>query len=98
MIAMQTRLVKKPEMPQEDRPAVFSVEYLGCRITVRSERIAGEVPRGSYEIVPASERTQSLFENLGISAISSDAPDAADPQFLCEWAKCEIDFLLEQPF
>jgi hypothetical protein len=81
-----------------NRPAVFSVEYLGCLITVRSEMVPGEGVRGSYEIVPASERTASAFEDLGVSGIVSSPMEATDSQCICEWAKCEIDFMLEQPF
>ena len=54
--------------------------------------------RGSYGIVATSKRTTSAFEDLGIAEISSDIMEAADPQYICEWAKCEIDFLLEEPF
>jgi hypothetical protein len=54
--------------------------------------------RGTYEIVPASQGTAAAFAQLGIAAISSDAIDATNLQHICEWAKCEIDFLLEVPF
>ena len=60
--------------------------------------VPGEGARGFYEIVPASITTASAFEELGIAGLTSDMIEAADPQSLCEWAKCEIDFLLEQPF
>jgi hypothetical protein len=81
-----------------NRPVVFTVEYLGCLVTVRSETVPGDGVRGSYEIVATSERTASAFEQLGIVGFSSGPIEGADPQCICEWAKCEIDFMLEEPF
>jgi len=79
-------------------PASFTVEYLGCLITVHSARLPGVGVRGSYAIVPATKQTARAFEERGISEISGDTIDAADAQHLCEWAKCELDFMLEVPF
>lgn len=100
MTTAPTRLSKKPpsEIPNSIRSVVLTVEYLGCLITVRSEMVPGEGVRGSYEIVPKSKGTASTFEDLGIAGISSDTMEATDLQYICEWAKCEIDFLLEEPF
>ena len=100
MTTAPTRLSKKPqsEIPNWTRSTVVTVEYLGCLITVRSETVPGAGVRGSYEIAAISRRTVSAFEDLGIAEISSDTMEAADPQYICEWAKCEIDFLLEEPF
>jgi hypothetical protein len=84
--------------PNWNRPAVLTIQYLGCLITVRGEIAAGAGVRGSYQIVPASQGTVSAFEHLGVAAISSDVIDATSLQHICEWAKCEIDFLLEAPF
>jgi hypothetical protein len=100
MTAAPTRLSMKrqSEIPNWTRSIVFTVEYLGCLITVRSEMMPGAGVRGSYEIVPISKESASVFEDLGIVGISSDAMEAPDPDYICEWAKCEIDFLLEEPF
>lgn len=78
--------------------AALVMKYLGCLITVRAEVVAGKGLRGRYEIVPASSGTACAFENLGIVEISSDIIEAPDLQTFCEWAKCEVDFLLEEPF
>jgi hypothetical protein len=86
------------ENPGWIRSVAFTVEYLGYLITVRSERLPGESVRGSYEIVAKSERAASVFDDRGIAGISSGTIEAVDPQHICEWAKCEIDFLLEEPF
>jgi hypothetical protein len=93
-------LSKKPqsESSSRTRSVVLTVEYLGCLITVRSEVVPGEGVRGSYEIVPTSNRTASAFEDLGMAGLSSDVTEAVDPQYICELAKCAIDFFLEEPF
>lgn len=88
----------QPESPKRTRSAVLTIEYLGCLITVRCELVPGEAVRGSYEVVPLSKAAVTRFEDLGIGEICSDLKDAADLQHIFEWAKCEIDFLLEQPF
>ena len=93
---MRTSDRPRPESPSRTRSAVL--EYLGCRITVRSEMVRDGAVRGTYEVVPISKEAVSAFEDLGIAEISSDPMDAADSQHVFEWAKCEIDFLLEQPF
>ena len=95
-----TLLAKTPPPASQIRiqPGVSTIEYLGCRITVWSQPVPGAGVRGSYEIVPASERAVLAFEHLCIAGISSDMMEAADWQHICEWAKCEIDFFLEEPF
>jgi hypothetical protein len=78
--------------------AALVMQYLGCLITVRAEVVPGKGLCGRYEIVAASSETVCAFENFGIVEISSDIIEAPDLQTVCEWAKCEIDFLLEEPF
>ena len=80
------------------RSVVLTIEYLGCLITVRGEWASDKLVHGTYETCPVSKEAVAAFENLGIADISSDPMEAADPESMFEWAKCEIDFLLEQPF
>jgi hypothetical protein len=84
--------------PVRTRSAVLTIEYLGCRITVRGEWAPDTFVRGTYETCPISKAAVAAFESLGTADISSDLIEAADPTHIFEWAKCEIDFLLEQPF
>jgi hypothetical protein len=53
---------------------------------------------GTYETSPVSKEAVAAFENLGIARISGDPMEAASLEHISEWAKCEIDLLLEQPF
>jgi len=84
--------------PVRTRSAVLTIEYLGCLITVRGEWGYDKLWRGTYETCPISEEAVAAFEGLGVAEISSDLMEAADPECIFEWAKCEIDFLLERPF
>jgi len=84
--------------PIRTRSAVLSIEYLGCLITVRGEWASDKFVRGTYETCPISKEAVAAFNSLGTAEISCDLIEAADPESIFEWAKCEIDFLLEQPF
>ena len=84
--------------PVRARSAVLTIEYLGCLITVRVEWASDKLVRGDYETRPVSKEAVTAFENLGFARVSSDPMEAANPEHMFEWAKCEIDFLLEQPF
>ncbi len=81
-----------------DNPSVRVIRYLGCLIIVQGDVVPGEGLRGRYEIVPASSTAARAFGYLGIARIASETIDAAVIQTICEWAKCEVDFLLEEPF
>lgn len=87
-----------PNSPNGDNPSVRVVQYLGCLIMVQGDVVPGGGLRGRYEIVPASNIAARAFGHLGIARIVSETIDAADIQSICEWAKCAVDFLLEEPF
>jgi hypothetical protein len=93
-----TRRALQNVNPVRPRSVVLTIEYFGCLITVRGEWASDELVRGTYETCPVSKEAVAAFEGLGIAEISSDPMEAADPEYMFEWAKCEIDFLLEQPF
>jgi hypothetical protein len=83
------------------------VRYHGCIIIVHSDTTMDGRLVGSYEIIPDQPETVTAFAERDITRLhsivescdrSGSNPPLTDREYLVEMAKCEIDFVLEEPF